>query len=70
MLLTGLFSLAAHFPELYLVGRKCCRKTTLYVMKLSIARGEDNVVPVATKTVMILREQWTPFENSVTYVIE
>lgn len=62
-------SLATRSPEVCLAGRKCRRRPDLYVMKLSVARGEDNVVPVVTDTV-ILRRQWTPFKNTVTYVTE
>lgn len=41
----------------------------IYIMKLSAACNEDNVVPVATETVMIVPGQWTPFENFITYML-
>lgn len=49
-LLIDPFNLAARFPEIL----ESAAEAGLYVMKLSI---EDNVVPVAAETVMILRGQ-------------
>lgn len=39
-------------------------------MKLSLARGEDNVGHVAAETVIILREQWSSYEEFIPRVGE